>query len=282
MLIHLLCVTPLEAQLQILYPGFLLQEATPTNVTLQFMRLLGAAAGAGATHDAFGDVTMDTLNPQAVKGPLMQLPWAQVPCVTYFDAQLQILDLLEHKAIFTAGYKAILHLHSLVEECEITRLLAQVNVKTKEKKKARLMHCPCSERAQALSQAIPAQSLTRRGWSAGIVTSVLGIVHRLGRCKRAGGPQSKLHCLLWTPVLHAGEPVIMSTAVFLLLLQVKFVKSGTVVIVRIEVEKQICAELFDQVPQLGRFTLRDEGRTIAIGKIIKLPKSLKEGAPEAK
>ena len=61
--------------------------------------------------------------------------------MTYFDAQLQILDLLEHKAIFTAGYKAILHLHSLVEECEITRLLAQVNVKTKEKKKARPMHC---------------------------------------------------------------------------------------------------------------------------------------------
>ena len=30
---------------------------------------------------------------------------APVPCVTYFDAQLQILDLLEHKAIFTAGYK---------------------------------------------------------------------------------------------------------------------------------------------------------------------------------
>lgn len=65
----------------------------------------------------------------------------QVPCVTYFDAQLQILDLLEHKAIFTAGYKAILHLHSLVEECEITRLLAQVNVKTKEKKKVRPWCC---------------------------------------------------------------------------------------------------------------------------------------------
>ena len=74
----------------------------------------------------------------------------------------------------------------------------------------------------------------------------------------------------------------MLTAAPLHLPQVKFVKSGTVVIVRIEVEKQICAELFDQVPQLGRFTLRDEGRTIAIGKIIKLPKSLKEGAPEAK
>ena len=67
-----------------------------------------------------------------------------------------------------------------------------------------------------------------------------------------------------------------------LLLQVKFAKSGGIVIVRIQVEKPICVELFENVPQLGRFTLRDEGRTIAIGKIIKLPKSLKEGVPEAK
>ena len=87
--------------------------------------------------------------------------------MTYFDAQLQILDLLEHKAIFTAGYKAILHLHSLVEECEITRLLAQVNVKTKEKKKARLMHCPGSRAGSRPVTGLPAQSLTRRGWSAG-------------------------------------------------------------------------------------------------------------------
>lgn len=48
---------------------------------------------------------------------------------------VQILDLLEHKAIFSAGYKAILHLHSLVEECEITQMVAQIDVKTKEKKK---------------------------------------------------------------------------------------------------------------------------------------------------
>ena len=55
--------------------------------------------------------------------------------------------------------------------------------------------------------------------------------------------------------------------------QVKFVKSGAVAIVQLAVEKPICVELFSDVPQLGRFTLRDEGRTIAIGKIIKLPKS---------
>ena len=51
---------------------------------------------------------------------------------------LQILDLLDHKAIFTAGYKAILHIHSLVEECEATNLLAVIDRKTMEKKKASL------------------------------------------------------------------------------------------------------------------------------------------------
>ena len=59
-------------------------------------------------------------------------------------------------------------------------------------------------------------------------------------------------------------------------MKAKFVKSGAVCIARVAVEKPICVELFDSVPQLGRFTLRDEGRTIAIGKIIRVPK--KQGA----
>lgn len=89
----------------------------------------------------------------------------------------------------------MLHVHSLVEECEITALLARIDMKTREKVKA------------------------------------------------------------------------------------KFVKSGAVCIARVAVEKPICVELFDQVPQLGRFTLRDEGRTIAIGKIIRVPK--RQGAAVA-
>lgn len=52
----------------------------------------------------------------------------------------------------------------------------------------------------------------------------------------------------------------------------KFVKSGAVVVVRVAMEKVTCIETFDLVPQLGRFTLRDEGRTIAIGKVTKIPK----------
>ena len=43
-------------------------------------------------------------------------------------------------------------------------------------------------------------------------------------------------------------------------------KSGALANVRIGVEKLICVEKFSKVPQLGRFTLRNEGTTIAIGE----------------
>ncbi len=49
-------------------------------------------------------------------------------------------------------------------------------------------------------------------------------------------------------------------------LQLKFVKGNTLAMARIQVEKLICVEKFENVPQLGRFTLRDEGTTIAIRK----------------
>lgn len=112
-----------------------------------------------------------------------------VPVVSQFEAQLQILELLEHNPIFTVGYKSILHLNTVTEECEVTKLLAEIDKKTGEQKKSR------------------------------------------------------------------------------------FVKSGGVCLCRITVDKSICLDLFSDLPSLGRFTLRDEGRTIAIGKVVKLPKS---------
>merc|ERR1712127_312625 len=39
--------------------------------------------------------------------------------------------------------------------------------------------------------------------------------------------------------------------------------------VRISTRLPLAMEKFDVLPQLGRFTLRDEGRTIAVGKILK-------------
>jgi peptide chain release factor subunit 3 len=38
----------------------------------------------------------------------------------------------------------------------------------------------------------------------------------------------------------------------------------------IETSAPICIEKFEDYKMLGRFTLRDEGKTIAIGKVVKL------------
>ncbi|KAJ2161396.1 translation termination factor GTPase eRF3 [Coemansia sp. RSA 552] len=50
----------------------------------------------------------------------------------------------------------------------------------------------------------------------------------------------------------------------------QFLKVRDKCIVRIEATKPICVERYEDFPQLGRFTLRDEGKTIAIGKIRKV------------
>ncbi|GLT43759.1 hypothetical protein SLA2020_176900 [Shorea laevis] len=54
----------------------------------------------------------------------------QYQMVSEFTAQLQIPELLDN-AIFTAGYKAVLHIHSVVEECEIVEQLQQIDPKTR-------------------------------------------------------------------------------------------------------------------------------------------------------
>ncbi|KAF9924749.1 translation termination factor GTPase eRF3 [Linnemannia zychae] len=50
----------------------------------------------------------------------------------------------------------------------------------------------------------------------------------------------------------------------------QFLKKGQQGIVMIETTGPMCVETFADAPRLGRFTLRDEGKTIAIGKITKL------------
>ncbi|KAL6640264.1 hypothetical protein ACP70R_015404 [Stipagrostis hirtigluma subsp. patula] len=54
-----------------------------------------------------------------------------VSAVSEFNAQLQILELVDN-AIFTAGYKAVLHIHSVVEECEIVELIEEIDLKRKK------------------------------------------------------------------------------------------------------------------------------------------------------
>jgi peptide chain release factor subunit 3 len=96
------------------------------------------------------------------------------------------LELPEGKSLFTAGYAAVIHLHTAVEECTVVRLLAEIDPKTKE-----------------ITKKLP-----------------------------------------------------------------KFSKSRSIVNVHIQLAQSICMESFKEFPQLGRFTLRDEGKTIALGKVL--------------
>ena len=49
-----------------------------------------------------------------------------------------------------------------------------------------------------------------------------------------------------------------------------FAKKGMKIIAVLETVAPVCVETYQDYPQLGRFTLRDQGTTIAIGRIIKL------------
>ncbi|XP_042055163.1 eukaryotic peptide chain release factor GTP-binding subunit ERF3A-like isoform X3 [Salvia splendens] len=113
-----------------------------------------------------------------------------VAAVSEFLAQLSILELLDN-AIFCAGYKAVLHIHSVVEECEIVELTQQIDPKTRKRLKKKPL----------------------------------------------------------------------------------FVKKGAVVECRVQVNNMICMEKYSDFPQLGRFTLRTEGKTVAVGKVTGLTTS---------
>lgn len=117
-----------------------------------------------------------------------------VPVITQFEAQIMLLE-LDHRALFTAGYSAVLHVHTVEEECTVTRLVAELDKKT-------------------------------------------------GEPKPGAAP--------------------------------RFVKSGALCVAIIKTNRSICLEKFEVMQQLGRFTLRDEGRTIGIGKVLRL------GIPRAK
>jgi peptide chain release factor subunit 3 len=51
--------------------------------------------------------------------------------------------------------------------------------------------------------------------------------------------------------------------------KVKFIRSQSRARVFLKTTNNVCAEKFDKFPTLGRFTLRFEGKTVAIGKILR-------------
>jgi len=120
------------------------------------------------------------------RGSMLTHPDKPAPTTADFVGQIQVLELLEHKSLFSAGYECVLHAHTAVEEVSVTMLLEKLNSKT-------------------------------------------------------GKPETKLP---------------------------KFVQSNDFVVAHLTLTRPVALEKFDDFAQLGRFTLRDEGKTIAIGKIL--------------
>ncbi|PHJ16172.1 elongation factor tu [Cystoisospora suis] len=50
----------------------------------------------------------------------------------------------------------------------------------------------------------------------------------------------------------------------------QFVKNDCMVTVEISLQNPVCLEEFEKMAQLGRFTLRDEGKTIGIGRVLQI------------
>lgn len=112
------------------------------------------------------------------------------------EVQLQMLELPEHKKILSPGYTCVMHLHTALEEIEITH----VNQIYDEMKKE------------------------------------------------------------WIPA--------------------NFLKSGSLGRVRATCDNYLCVDKYEQNENMGGFTLRDEGRTIALGQIIRLKPIKQENIEE--
>eukprot|EP00415_Alexandrium_ostenfeldii_P003449 UN3449 len=110
---------------------------------------------------------------------------------TKFKAQLQLIELPDERPVLTSGYKAIIHVHVAIEECEVLKLYECMSMTDRKKKEK--------------------------------------------------------------------NP--------------RFVRENSIVTCSIQLARPTPIDIFSGVAQLGRFTMRDEGRTIAIGKITELPKA---------
>ncbi|KAG0358288.1 translation termination factor GTPase eRF3, partial [Gamsiella multidivaricata] len=108
-------------------------------------------------------------------------------------------------------------------------------------------------------------------------------IHAVSRFEATLGilDHKNIICAGYTAVLHihnAIEEITLSAMLHLIDKKTgrkskrppQFLKKGQQGIVMIETGGPLCVETFADSPRMGRFTLRDEGKTIAIGKITKL------------
>jgi len=120
------------------------------------------------------------------KGFILCDPNQKLDPISEFVGQVSIIDLPSHSPVISKGFKAMLHIHTASEECAIANLLAEIDRKTKQKKKPR------------------------------------------------------------------------------------YIKNRAIVDIHISLAQPVCMTTFEFINQLGRFTIRDSGKTLGFGKVLKL------------
>jgi peptide chain release factor subunit 3 len=118
------------------------------------------------------------------KGYVLSSMSSLCPAVKQIKVQLALVDMLEHRPVFTPGYDCVMHVHTVEIEVTCTQLISVLD---------------------------KGKTLTR-----------------------------------------------------------PYARNGQVCIAKLTMPLNTCMETFERMPALGRVTLRDEGRTIAIGKIVEL------------
>ncbi len=141
--------------------------------------------------------------------------------VPQFEAQLAITDLLDHKPIFSPGYTAVLHAHTAVEECSI---------------KVSVILQPPPQHTGICVLSYIQECLVDFSFS---LRNVYISISYFCTQMLIGTIDKK------TGAVSSQRP--------------KFVKKGGMVSARIQLNQPVCLEIYKDFPQLGRFTLRDEG-----------------------
>lgn len=66
------------------------------------------------------------------RGSMLCFTDNECPVCFEFEAKLTILELPEHKPILSQGYKAIIHMHTIVEEIEVKQVMAIFDKENKQ------------------------------------------------------------------------------------------------------------------------------------------------------
>lgn len=135
-------------------------------------------------------IFLNIANEDAVKrGDVLCNRDTMMPVTDLFEAEMDILDLLDYKPLMTKGYTCIMHIHTYNDEVIIKDLISTTET---------------DEKGEIVTKQKP-----------------------------------------------------------------QFARSQSKVICRVQPKNPVACEKFDSIQQMGRFTLRDEGRTIAVGKVLK-------------